>query len=222
VQVSSGTAEQGRGTYAAPATAVLAAPARLGGTRLVCVDGPAGDGQDDVRPAAGRGPRRPTGAHGRPLRRVDAGRCRRPAGRRGPPSAAVRAAGSRRYDWHAGAFAPEPTGVPAAAALVVEAVPVPRRPWTPSPPCGCGSRPRPPCDWAGASPVTARPCARSGRAGRSGRPPSSAPNGRRVRRPEDRRRTRRPRRARRSQPPPLTSTGVGVTRLEHRGRTMEG
>jgi uridine kinase len=114
-------------TFDGLAAEVRAAPARLGGTRLVCVDGPAGSGKTTfgLRLAA---------ALDAPLVHMDdlyAGWTLVGAGARLAagvlrPLRAGRPGAHHRYDWHAGAFAAEPTVVPVAAALVVE---------------GCGSCP---------------------------------------------------------------------------------
>ncbi|WP_233491580.1 uridine kinase [Blastococcus sp. TBT05-19] len=111
-------------------------PPRLGGTRLVCVDGPAGSGKTTL---AGRladvlGPDAVvvhmddlyagwtlTGA----VARLSAGVL--------GPLAAGRAGAYHRYDWAAGRFSPEPTPVPVPGVLVVE---------------GCGSASRPADPWA--------------------------------------------------------------------------
>jgi uridine kinase len=116
-------------TFAELARQVLAAPPRLGGTRLVCVDGPAGSGKTTF---AGRLARALddvvlvhfenlyagwtlTGA----VDRLAAGVLR--------PLAEGRPGAHHVYDWAAGRFSPEPVAVPPAAVLVVE---------------GCGSSPR--------------------------------------------------------------------------------
>jgi len=105
-------------------------PARLGGTRLVCVDGPAGSGKTTV---AGRladaldgdaavvhledlyAGWTLTGA----VARLAAGVLR--------PVAEGLSGAFHAYDWHAGRFAPSPGVVPLTPVLVVE---------------GCGSSPR--------------------------------------------------------------------------------
>jgi uridine kinase len=104
-------------------------PARLGGTRLVCIDGPAGSGKTTLagRLAAALGSDVAvvhledlyagwtlTGA----VARLAAGVLR--------PVAEGRPGGFARYDWHAGGFA-ERVPVPVTDVLVVE---------------GCGSSPR--------------------------------------------------------------------------------
>ena len=112
------------------AAQVRAAAPRLGRTRLVTVDGPAGSGKTTL---AGRlvealavdvavvhledlyAGWTLTGA----VARLCAGVLR--------PLAEGRAGAYSRYDWHAGHFQPDPVPVPAAAVLVVE---------------GCGSSPR--------------------------------------------------------------------------------
>jgi uridine kinase len=103
---------------------------RLGGTRLVTVDGPAGSGKTTFadRLAAALGPDTAvvhmddlyagwalTGA----VARLAAGVLR--------PLAEGRAGAYRRYDWAAERFAPEPVPVPPCTVLIVE---------------GCGSSPR--------------------------------------------------------------------------------
>jgi uridine kinase len=117
-------------TFAGLAERILAAPPRLGDTRLVCVDGPAGSGKTSfaARLAAAIGPDTPvvhmddvyagwtlTGA----AARLASGALR--------PLAAGRPGVLHRYDWPAARFSPEPTTVPPAPVLVVE---------------GCGSCPR--------------------------------------------------------------------------------
>lgn len=117
-------------TPAAVAARVLGTPPLLGGTRLVCVDGPAGSGKTTFagRLAGELGPGTPvvhmddlyagwtlTGA----VARLEAGVLR--------PLADGRQGGYHRYDWAAGRFSPDPVPVPPAPVLVVE---------------GCGSAPR--------------------------------------------------------------------------------
>jgi hypothetical protein len=117
-------------TFAELADRVRAAPACLGGTRLVCVDGPAGSGKTTF---AGRlvstlGPGAVvvhlddlyagwtiTGA----VPRLTAGVLR--------PVAEGRTGAFHAYDWGTRAFSADPTAVPAAAVLVVEG-------------CGSGAR----------------------------------------------------------------------------------
>jgi uridine kinase len=109
---------------------VLAAPPRLGGVRLVCVDGPAGSGKTTfagrLTDALGDGAGlvhledlyagwTVTGA----VARLSAGVLR--------PLAEGRPGAFHRYDWAAGRFAGEPVAVPVPRVLVVE---------------GCGSSPR--------------------------------------------------------------------------------
>ena len=115
------------GTFAGLAADVLAGAPRLGTTRLVCVDGPAGSGKTTFGRAL-------AGALDAPLVHMDdlyagwtlvGAAARLSAGvlrplRTGHPGA------YHRYDWHAGAFSPDPVVVPVAPALVVE---------------GCGSCP---------------------------------------------------------------------------------
>ena len=117
-------------TFAGLAGRVRAAPPRLGDTRLVCVDGPAGSGKTTfaARLADAIGPDTGvvhmddvyagwtlTGA----VARLTAGVLR--------PLAAGRPGVLHRYDWTAARFSPEPTAVPPAPVLVIE---------------GCGSSPR--------------------------------------------------------------------------------
>lgn len=117
-------------TFAGLAERVRTAPPRLGDTRLVCVDGPAGSGKTTfaARLAAAIGPDTAVvhmddvyagwtldGA----VARLTAGVLR--------PLAAGRPGVLHRYDWTAARFSPEPTTIPPPPALVVE---------------GCGSSPR--------------------------------------------------------------------------------
>lgn len=117
-------------TVADLAARIRAAEPRLGRTRLVCIDGPAGSGKTTLagRLAVALGPDVAlvhvedlyagwtlTGA----VVRLCAGVLR--------PIAEGRPGAHSRYDWHAGRFAAEPAAVPAAAVLLVE---------------GCGSSPR--------------------------------------------------------------------------------
>lgn len=123
------SAEPGTSAAALAARVRRAAP-RLGGTRLVCIDGPAGSGKTTLAGwlAAVLGPGTPvvhmddlyagwtlTGAYAR----LAAGVLR--------PLAEGRPGAYHRYDWAAARFATEPTPVPAADVLLVE---------------GCGSSPR--------------------------------------------------------------------------------
>ena len=123
-------------TFAALANRVLASEPRLGGTRLVCVDGPAGSGKTTFagRLADALGPQAVvlhledlyagwtlTGA----LARLAAGVLR--------PLADGRPGAYARYDWKARRFSPDPTPLPVASTLVVE---------------GCGSSPRALDPWA--------------------------------------------------------------------------
>jgi uridine kinase len=109
---------------------VLAAEPRLGDTRLVCIDGPAGSGKTTFagRLAAALGPAAAvvhmddlyagwtlTGS----IERLTAGVLQ--------PLAVGRPGAYRPYDWAAGEFRPAPVEVPPAPVLVVE---------------GCGSAPR--------------------------------------------------------------------------------
>jgi uridine kinase len=111
------------------AAGVLAAPARLGGTRLVCVDGPAGSGKTTLASelAASLGAAAAlvhfddlyagwtmTGA----AARLEAGVLR--------PIRDGRPGTLHRYDWTLRGFSPSPTEVPARPVLIVE---------------GCGSSP---------------------------------------------------------------------------------
>jgi uridine kinase len=117
-------------TFGELAERVAASPPRLGGTRLVCVDGPAGSGKTTFagRLAAALGPDTGlvhledlyggwtlTGA----IARLGAGVLR--------PLADGRSGAFHRYDWPAGRFSPELVPVPPAPVLLVE---------------GCGSSPR--------------------------------------------------------------------------------
>ena len=121
--------------FAALAERVRATPARLGATRLVCVDGPAGSGKTTFAGclAAALGPDTVVlhmddvyagwtldGA----VARVTAGVLR--------PLAEGRAGAFHRYDWGTGRFCADPTPVPPAPVLIVE---------------GCGSCPRAFDDW---------------------------------------------------------------------------
>jgi uridine kinase len=117
-------------TFAALAPRVLAAPARLGAVRLVCVDGPAGSGKTTF---AGRLVDALGGGAGLvhledlyagwtlsgAVARLSAGVLR--------PLAEGRPGTHHRYDWAAGRFDDEPVAVPLPRVLVVE---------------GCGSSPR--------------------------------------------------------------------------------
>jgi uridine kinase len=143
---------------AALAARILAAPPRLGGTRLVCIDGPAGSGKTTWagRLAAALGDDAAvvhledlyagwtlTGA----VARLSAGVLR--------PLAEGRPGAHSRYDWHTARFSGERVLVPAAPVLLVE---------------GCGSSPRALDPWttlriwveAPASVRTARGLARDG------------------------------------------------------------
>lgn len=117
-------------SVAALAARILDAPARLGSTRLVCIDGPAGSGKTTLagRLAAALGDTVAvvhledlyagwtlTGA----VARLAAGVLR--------PLAEGRPGTHSRYDWHAGRFSGERVPVPVAPVLLVE---------------GCGSSPR--------------------------------------------------------------------------------
>jgi uridine kinase len=121
VQIGSGAGGGTGGTFAALAADVLAAPPRLGGTRLICVDGPAGSGKTTFggRLAA---------ALGAPLVHMDdlyagwtlLGAAARLAAGVLHPLRAGQPGAYHRFDWQAGVFAAQPTAVPAAPALVVE------------------------------------------------------------------------------------------------------
>ncbi|UOY02689.1 uridine kinase family protein [Blastococcus sp. PRF04-17] len=117
-------------TFAGLAQRILASPPRLGRTRLVCIDGPAGSGKTTLagRLAQALHPDAVvvhfddlyagwtlTGA----AARLQAGVLR--------PVSEGRPGAFHRYDWTVPGFTPEPTPVPARAVLVVE---------------GCGSSPR--------------------------------------------------------------------------------
>jgi uridine kinase len=109
---------------------VRAATPRLGRTRLVCIDGPAGSGKttlaDRLRAALGAGT---TVVHMDDLYAgwtMTGGYARLAAGVL-RPLADGRPGTFLRYDWHAGRFADVPTAVPVPEFLVVE---------------GCGSCPR--------------------------------------------------------------------------------
>jgi uridine kinase len=120
----------GEPTFAQLAERICAAPPRLGPTRLVCIDGPAGSGKTTFAgrlvTALGSGT---TVVHLEDLyagwtltgavARLRAGVLR--------PLAEGRAGAFHPYDWHAGRFLPEPVPVPPTPVLVVE---------------GCGSSPR--------------------------------------------------------------------------------
>ena len=116
--------------FAGLAERFRAAPPRLGSTRLVCVDGPAGSGKTTFTAPAGRraGARRRRRPPRRPLRRLDPHRRGRPAVCRRAP-AAGRGAGRPvpPYDWTTRRFSPAPIPVPARPVLLVEG-------------CGSGAR----------------------------------------------------------------------------------
>ena len=110
-------------TYAGLAALILAAPPRLGSTRLACVDGPAGSGKTTFagRLAAALGTDTGllhmddlyagwtvTGS----VARLSAGVLR--------PLAEGRAGSYHPFDWHAGRFETLPTAVPVPPVLVVE------------------------------------------------------------------------------------------------------
>ena len=117
-------------TVADLAARIRSGTPRLGRTRLVCIDGPAGSGKttlagrlaDALAPGVAVVHLEDLYA-GWTLTGVLARLCAGvPVGDR-PEHAGAHA----RYDWHAGRFAAEPTSVPAAEVLLVE---------------GCGSSPR--------------------------------------------------------------------------------
>lgn len=114
---------------------VRATRPRLGGTRLVCIDGPAGSGKTTL--AAGLAAALPgtTTIHmddvyagwtlAGAVARLSAGILR--------PLSEGRPGAYHRYDWYAGRFTPDPTPVPVPEVLVVE---------------GCGSASRAVDPWA--------------------------------------------------------------------------
>ena len=115
-------------TFTALAAAVLAEPPRLGATRLVCIDGPAGSGKTTFGTAL-------AAVLQAPLVHMDdvysgwtlVGASARLAAGVLHPLRAGQPGRYHRRDWATGRFVPEPTVVPAGPALVVE---------------GCGSAPR--------------------------------------------------------------------------------
>jgi uridine kinase len=117
-------------SFAALAERVRAAPPRLGGTRLVCVDGPAGSGKTTfaARLATAVGP-------GAAVLHMDDfyagwtldGAAARLAAGVLDPLAAGRPGAYHAYDWASARFSPGTTAVPPVPVLVVE---------------GCGSSPR--------------------------------------------------------------------------------
>jgi uridine kinase len=116
--------------FAELAERVRAAPPRLGATRLVCVDGPAGSGKTTFagRLVAALGPGTAV-VHMEDLYAgwtLDGAAARLAAGVL-RPVAAGRPGSYCRYDWEAGRFVDVPTEVPVPEVLVVE---------------GCGSCPR--------------------------------------------------------------------------------
>ncbi|MFI7021955.1 uridine kinase [Micromonospora sp. NPDC049900] len=119
-------------SYAGLARRVLAAPARLGRTRLVAVDGPSGAGKTlfaaclaDALDGLGPEAVRPPVVHTDDL--LDGwddqltfwARLERDVLR---PVRSGRAGSYRRYDWVRGCFRPEPVSVPVASVLIVEGV----------------------------------------------------------------------------------------------------
>ncbi len=124
---------------------VRAAPARLGGTRLVAVDGPAGSGKTTL---AGR----LAAELGAPVVHLDDlyagwtldGVVERLTGWVLEPVAAGRDAVFDAYDWHAGAFR-VPTTVPAGPVLVVEGCGSGARAWPTGRRCWSGCRRRRRC-----------------------------------------------------------------------------
>jgi hypothetical protein len=116
------------------AARVRAAAPRLGRTRLVCVDGPAGSGKTTLAGELAT-------ALGAPVVHMDdlyagwtlTGAFARLAAGVLRPLADGCPGAFHRFDWAAGRFAPTPTAVPASDVLVVE---------------GCGSCPRPVDAWA--------------------------------------------------------------------------
>jgi uridine kinase len=123
-------------TFAALADGVLASAPRLGGTRLVCIDGPAGSGKTTFAGRLGDA----LGADAVVLHLEDlyagwtlTGAVSRLAAGVLRPLADGCPGEYARYDWAARRFSPEPTPVPVPTALVVE---------------GCGSSPRALDPWA--------------------------------------------------------------------------
>jgi uridine kinase len=123
-------------TFAALADRVLASAPRLGSTRLVCIDGPAGSGKTTFAGRLGAA----LGADAVVLHLEDlyagwtlTGAVSRLAAGVLRPLADGRPGEYARYDWAARRFCPEPTSVPVPKALVVE---------------GCGSSPRALDPWA--------------------------------------------------------------------------
>lgn len=117
------------GSFAALAARLRAAPARLGRTRLVCVDGPAGSGKTTF---AGR-LTAALGTGGALVHMDDlyagwtlTGAAARLAAGVLRPLAEGRPGAYHRFDWAAGRFVPDVVAVPAVEVLVVE---------------GCGSSP---------------------------------------------------------------------------------
>lgn len=122
-------------TLAGLAARLLAAPPRVGGTRLVCVDGPAGSGKTTLAASLAAVLPDPVTVHMDDLyagwtltgaaARLAAGVLR--------PLAEGRPGAYHRYDWAAARFADHTTPVPVPAVLVVE---------------GCGSACRATDPWA--------------------------------------------------------------------------
>ncbi|MGY1709533.1 uridine kinase [Geodermatophilus sp. SYSU D00758] len=129
-----GAADAASARVTALAVRVRDAAPRLGRTRLVCVDGPAGSGKTSLGRALAT-------ALGAPLVHMDdlyagwtlTGAWARLAAGVLRPLAGGEGGAFHRYDWAAGRFAPVPVDVPAGDALVVE---------------GCGSCPRAADPWA--------------------------------------------------------------------------
>ena len=133
-------------TYAALSARVLAAPRRLGATRLVVVDGPAGSGKttfaERLAGALGEVTGGVTGGGSRVgvlhMDEVYAGWTLTGAAARLAsgvlrPIAEERAGAYHRYDWSVGRFAPAPVPVPAVPLLLVEgcgSCPQAQDPWT--------------------------------------------------------------------------------------------
>ena len=163
-------------SLAAVAERVRAAAPRLGGTRLVLVDGPAGSGKTTFAGRLGCALGDDavvvhledlyagwtiTGA----VARLRAGVLR--------PLADGRPGAFHRYDWAARRFSPDPTVVPAAPVLLVEGCGSSPRVLDPWPSCGSGWRRRRNCASPAGWPGTAASWSRSGGNGSTPRRPSS-------------------------------------------------